>query len=605
MEIKNDTIFQIKTRVLLYRNKKYFKIFRNILISNTLDIISSKNKVHMVSSTKIKEASNKGKEKRALWDIISKNTKKETEIIDYDFNNYKIKNNEENDDEYFLEYLINQTNVIRVNNLVYSYLNRIANIKLNKLFSISSKDKIPLINLMKIYLGLCLENFISSKRVNNTISGERNSQKIILKKISKKYKTNEKIITIKKDLLNEESKSGKMPLIKLRLDKKLVREKSIESNKKNNNSFNQSSINEENEKKNDSKSEYDDIIYEQLKKSINKLTTKNKNINSKILYSSSFTRLFIGETDKESIREKYLSNFEIKKERKLNKNKDKNLSSIYLKVFLNRLEQNKKNKLPVLEKGVENIFLKFKKNQEIIDKFTRLKNKNINNNFNNLFYNKLKKLNKTATKDEKFNFLSAKKEKEKDTSNSNSNRNTIQIDQYNKKHLNSLSDFKTPNKLIKNISDKKKLFNLNSLKLDNSIKTSKHSNHYNNKIKYNIKENDKFKFIYNYNHNSNLKKYINQNIERNDSVKLIKDENMKAKSYIKKKIIINSIKDDNNDEYDYNNLIMMNNTLTSRAKGELNKRFWNKEIFFKNKEQKDKNNVINFITREELFYENI
>ena len=31
MEIKNDTIFQIKTKVLLYRNKKYFKIFRKVI----------------------------------------------------------------------------------------------------------------------------------------------------------------------------------------------------------------------------------------------------------------------------------------------------------------------------------------------------------------------------------------------------------------------------------------------------------------------------------------------------------------------------------------------------------------------------------------------
>ena len=99
--------------------------------------------------------------------------------------------------------------------------------------------------------------------------------------------------------------------------------------------------------------------------------------------------------------------------------------------------------------------------------------------------------------------------------------------------------------------------------------------------------------------------FIKQNIERNDSIKLIKDENAKAKSYIKKKIIINSNKDDDDDEYDYNNLILTNGKLTSRARGEFNSRFWNKEKLYKNKEQKDKNNVINFITREELFYEHI
>lgn len=595
MEIKNDTIFQIKTKVLLYRNRKYFKIFRNILIANTLDIMSSKNKVHMVSNPKIKETSNKGKETITLWEIISKNIKKEKEIINYDFNNYKQRKNDENDDEYFLTYLINQTNVIQVNNLVYSYLNKIAIIKLNKLLSLSNKDKIPLINLMKIYLGLCFQNFLFSKRMNKTISDERNPQKIIIKNITKRYKANEKINVNKKDVFNEESKSGKIPLIKLRLDKKLNREKSNESYKRNN-SMNQSSINEENEKqKNNSKSENSDIIYEQLKKSINKLATKNKHMNSKILYSSSFTRLFIGETDKESIMEKYLSNFEIKKEQKLNKNKDKNLSSIYFKVFLNRLEQNKKNKLPILEKGVENIFLKFKKNQEIIDKFIRLKNKNINNNFNNLFYNKLKRLNKTATKEEKLNFFYSKKD-------INTNRNFMQIEQYNNKHLNSLSDFKTPNKLVKAIESKKKLFELNGVKLDNSSKPTKYNNFYNDKIKNYNKENENNKFIYDYNHNFNLKKYNNQNIERNDSIKFIKGEKMKPKSYIKKKIIINSNKND--DEYILNDFLISNGSLTTRVNGEKYGRFWKNDMFKKNNEQKNKN-VINFITRDDLFYENL
>ena len=131
MEIKNDTIFQIKTKVLLYRNKKYFKIFRNIFITNTLEIISSKNKVHMVSNQKINETTNKAKEKQSLWEVIEKNIKKEKEIIDYDLNNYKVRRNEENEDEHFLDYLYNQTNLIQVNNIVYCYLNKVAIIKIN------------------------------------------------------------------------------------------------------------------------------------------------------------------------------------------------------------------------------------------------------------------------------------------------------------------------------------------------------------------------------------------------------------------------------------------------------------------------------------------
>ena len=123
MEIKNDTIFQIKTKVLLYRNKKYFKIFRNIFITNTLEIISSKNKVHMVTNKKIDETTNKAKEKKSLWEVIEKNIKKEKKIIDYDLNNYKVRRNEENEDEHFLDYLYNQTNLIQVNTVKNFCLN--------------------------------------------------------------------------------------------------------------------------------------------------------------------------------------------------------------------------------------------------------------------------------------------------------------------------------------------------------------------------------------------------------------------------------------------------------------------------------------------------
>lgn len=598
MEIKNDTIFQIKSKVLLYRNQKYFKIFRNIFITNTLEIISSKNKVHMVSNQTINETTNNAKEKKSLWEVIEKNIKKEKEIIDYDLNNYKPRSNEENEDDYFLDYLYNQTNLIQVNNIVYSYLNKIAIIKLNKLLSISNKDKIPLINLMKIYLGLCSENFMSLRKVNNTITIGRNSQKILIKKITKRYKTNEKTNQNRNALLNEDNKSNnKIPLIKLKFEKKLSIDKLSDSIKRTL-SMNQSNINEENEKqKNNSNSEYDDVIYEQLKKSISNLTKKNKSINSKILYSSSFTRLFIGETDKESIREKYLSNFEIKKERKLDKNKDKNLSSIYLKVFLNRLEQNKKNQLPVLEKGVESILLKFKKNQEIIDKFTRLKHRNLNSNFHNLFYDKLKRLNKTATKVKKMNFFNNVKKE------IYAYRNALSKDHYQKKHLESINVAKTPNQLIKPILDKKKLLDLNALKFDNGNKTTKYNNLYNDKINYKYKENEKLKSINEYKHNSNLNNYFNQNVERNDSIKLIKEKKIKPKSYIKKKIIINSNK--YNDIDNDNDFLMTSGNLTARANGENNYNFWKNIQINRNCEGKIKNNVINYITRDDLFFENI
>ena len=582
MEIKNDTIFQIKTKVLLYKNKKYFPLFRNIFINNTLNYLLSKNKSHIVSNTKVGDVSD-DKEKISLWSIVAKNFKKDIEIIDYDLNNFRRNGNEEKEDEYFLDYLLNQTGVIQINNLVFSYLNRVANNKISKLLCISNKDKIPLINLMKIYLGLCSQNLFSlGINNNNTIIVKRNSLnnnflKNFSKKITKRYNTNER--SINKNILNinEESKVKKIPILKLNKENSIIDKIKPNESFKKTISKNQSKFEEENDtQKNNSNSACDDMLFEQLQKSIKKLTTKNKNINSKILYSSSLARLFIGETDKESIREKYLTNFEIKKEKKLNKNKDKNLSSIFLKVFLSRLEQNKKNKLPLIEKGVENILIKFKKNQEIIDKFARLKNKTINSTY---FYDNFKDFNKTTNKIGKINY-----------NLKNMNKESKMIMQY--KHIRGK---KIQNKLVKKIVNKNKILNMNKIKINKINKISLSYNKIKNKLI--NKEKEKKKEIFDYNYNSDLKKYLNlkKALNQNDSIKVIEKE-IKSKSLETKKIIKRK-KDDNN-------IININGNLTARIKRE-NNIFLRYKLFKPNKEPKNKNNVINYLTKDDLFFDNL
>ena len=582
MEIKNDTIFQIKTKVLLYKNKKYFPLFRNIFINNTLNYLLSKNKSHIVSNTKVGDVSD-DKEKISLWSIVAKNFKKDIEIIDYDLNNFRRNGNEEKEDEYFLDYLLNQTGVIQINNLVFSYLNRVANNKISKLLCISNKDKIPLINLMKIYLGLCSQNLFSlGINNNNTIIVKRNSLnnnflKNFSKKITKRYNTNER--SINKNILNinEESKVKKIPILKLNKENSIIDKIKPNESFKKTISKNQSKFEEENDtQKNNSNSACDDMLFEQLQKSIKKLTTKNKNINSKILYSSSLARLFIGETDKESIREKYLTNFEIKKEKKLNKNKDKNLSSIFLKVFLSRLEQNKKNKLPLIEKGVENILIKFKKNQEIIDKFARLKNKTINSTY---FYDNFKDFNKTTNKIGKINY-----------NLKNMNKESKMIMQY--KHIRGK---KIQNKLVKKIVNKNKILNMNMIKINKINKISLSYNKIKNKLI--NKEKEKKKEIFDYNYNSDLKKYLNlkKALNQNDSIKVIEKE-IKSKSLETKKIIKRK-KDDNN-------IININGNLTARIKRE-NNIFLRYKLFKPNKEPKNKNNVINYLTKDDLFFDNL
>ena len=574
MEIKNDTIFQIKTKVLLYKNKKYFPLFRNIFINNTLNYLLHKNKSHIISNTRVKEVSD-DKEKISLWSIVAKNFRKDIEIIDYDLNNFRRNVNEEKEEEYFLEYLLNQNGVIQINNLVFSYLNRVANNKITKLLWISNKDKIPLINLMKIYLGLCSQNFISLAIKTNKIIGKRNSQIYnFSKKITKRYKTNERSSNKNVLNLNEDCKIKKIPILKLNVEKRKVQ---LNESFKKTISKNQSKLEEENEtQKNNSNSACDDMLFEQLQKSIKKLTTKNKNINSKILYSSSLARLFIGETDKESIREKYLTNFEIKKEKKLKKNKDKNLSSIFLKVFLSRLEQNKKNKLPLIEKGVENILIKFKKNQEIIDKFARLKNKTINSTY---FYDNFKNFNKTTNKIGKINYNSK-----------NMNKENKMIMQYKYK-----KEEKIKNKLVKKIMNKNKIVNMDMIKFNNINKISLSYNKIKSKLINKEKENKKE--IFDYNYNSDLKKYLNLNgvLNQNDPIKVIEKE-IKSKSLETKKII--KRKKDNN------NIMNIKGNLTSRAKRE-NNIFLRYKLFKPNKEPKNKYNVINYLTKDDLFFDNL
>lgn len=560
MEIKNDTIYQIKTKVLLYKNKKYFPIFRNIFINNTLKYIFSKNKTHMISNQKIKEISNQNKEKVSLWLFVTKNIMKETNIIDYDLNNYRMIHSEENEDEYFLEYLKEQNKVLQISNLVFLYLNRISIMKLNKLQLISLKDKIPLINLMKIYLGLCSQN-ISYKKKRVTIKEDNITPKSFSKKLTKKFTLNERNNSIK-----EESKIKKIPIVKIKKEKKL--NESIRRSI----SINQSKIDEENEKeKNDSGSLYDEMINEQIQRSINKLNKKNKNSNNKILYSSSFARLFIGETDKESIREKYLSNFEIKKEKKLKKNKDKNLSSIFFKVFLSRMEQNKNKKLPLIEKGVENIFVKFKKNQEIIDKFSRLKNKNLNPDFYNDVF---KRLNRTTTnKIEKINY----------NINNNANKNNKFSNLNRKKNIHKI---KLHNKLTKTILNSNKIND----KLDDINKNNKYKSLSNYRISYKNKEKEKIRFIHDYNSNSNLKNYLNLNQNYSLEKKL-------SINNIKKKLIRRQ--NDNN-----NDIVIINGNLTTRNRKEINNDFWKHRIFKQENEQ-GKNDFINYLNKKDLFYENL
>ena len=451
MEISNEIIKIIQSKVTYYKNKKYFKIFKDILISTAMKTIKNETiskyddykevKINKNNKNKLKSLSINQYEKNSLWLNIMKNIFINKEIKDYDLKNNLIVRNEYNpynlekkEEDYCYVFPKNKKCQYQINNLVYLYLSHLSDIKIQRLNIISKKEKTPLTNIVRIYLGLCAQSLgllKSKKKINEEDSNsanEKSSKKILLKKISLKNDYNDKKInTNKKDNysknnnnINNLSKFNNNMIqrkyisdIKTKLAQKMLilKNQSNKENNKNNkiildknkNDTNDNSNTSDNEEEKNKDDFNNDIISEEFIKSLNNLNKKNKNAALKILYSSSFTRLFIGETDNESIRERYLSNIDTKKEQKLEKhNKNYTLSGAYLKMFLNRISQDQKNNLPLIEKNMENLLNKFKKNQELIDRFKRINfdtekfNKNEFNKKNGKSENIIQRINTTT-----------------------------------------------------------------------------------------------------------------------------------------------------------------------------------------------------------------
>jgi hypothetical protein len=101
MEISNEIMKLIQSKVSCYKNVKYFKIFKDILISSALKILKSQYCYTDIKIRKKNTDNNKlhnliinKHEKTSLWLIVMKNVFINKEIRDYDF-----KNNLENKNE--------------------------------------------------------------------------------------------------------------------------------------------------------------------------------------------------------------------------------------------------------------------------------------------------------------------------------------------------------------------------------------------------------------------------------------------------------------------------------------------------------------------------
>ena len=644
MEIKNDTINLIKSKVLLYKNKQYFKIFKDIFINLSLKCIKNENiilefkiKSNKLNNNKLQNISIKNYKNNSLWLNVIKNIYSKKEIKDYDIknNNPKKENiiyqkEKEGEDNNHL-CSKNQNNKYEISKLVYSYLFYLSHFILEKLYFIAKKQKTSLTNIVRIYLGLCSQNIgllnTTSKIETNdeNLSGRK---KLLLKKLTLLSDYTEKnISTIKKDnnknynKINNEYKSNSankttfqinyISDLKTQLAKRYINSLN-KVNKDNNKKDSKININDESNSNNINKDDDEnnknkfntESINDDFIKGLNNLDKKNKNNSLKVLYSSSFTRLFIGETDVNSIRERYHSNADAKKEKKLEKkHKDRNmiktrnkksnlsLSETYLKMFLNKIRQIRKSKLPLIEKNMEGILLKFKKNQQIINKYkdvTINEDKLDENDITNVDDNNNEKNNKIF--DSQFQTI----------------RNNKDI----KRNFISLSYKKLNEDNTETHEKKEQITNINTINKDIIKSVPKDNN-----IKTNISLNGKkYKLI----HNKNFNSYRNSNNNKNEKYKETKSRIPNNFRMFKLKIKDQESIENNNKNTIHSHLMhIFRKKLTKNKinKKEINKLYFGKNLNLTNRAQRNlhdiiENNSINnkmkyFLTKKDLFFDKI
>ena len=191
------------------------------------------------------------------------------------------------------------------NSLFCKYLKKLSNMTIKKLLSISLKCKQNLNECVKIYLKLCEEKIYGKRRIS--------IEKIPVKK------------EVRNALLKRLTTFVKVPLIRSTLKREEI--KNLLGNKK-------------------------PSSKPKVQKHKMVLDSKN-NKNNTFLYCNSFTHLFIGETDEESVKERYLSNIIVKNEQRLNIHGSYvDLSAGYLKQLYRKIT--KQNQIRETNPNIEN-----------------------------------------------------------------------------------------------------------------------------------------------------------------------------------------------------------------------------------------------------------
>jgi hypothetical protein len=277
-------------------------------------------------------------------------------------------------------------------------------------------------------------------------------------------------------------------------------------------------------------------------------------------------------------------------------------------MFLNRVSQDQKNNVPLMEKNMETLLNKFKKNQELIDRFKRIHIDTEKLYHNDLMTSKnentFQRINTTSKLEMRPNntIKSAHSTDIHNYTSTNIEKNTNLLNSSSKKHLNH-ELAKTP-EIIKcklNSNDNNYL-KQESIKINENKKISRFKKSINTrKIKEDLKMNKKnIIYGYNFNHRQNNNKNF---LYKNDLKIHIKKDNFKSSIFTERNN--NSIKKTNYQSI-FNTKLFRNredNISSSNTLG-LNKNYTSRgELHYINKyESMGKTKIKNFLSKNDFYF---
>ena len=337
----------MKLKVILFTNKNSFFNFNNILLKLAYEIYIDRQ--HDLLTDRIEKRNRNNFSSK--WFYIMKLMF--SKFIIPDFSKIKDLENKNKD------YIIKNLKSYEIDKFQFYYLKKICINKLKKLNFLSFKLKIPLINIIRIYSDLCIKEIKKNRNIHlfnlegNELLFNKNKK---FNSFSKKYYFH----------LGNKQKNVKMNTL---LFNSIFK--------------NEIPTSRENKKRKDS------VITNIISKNNNTIDLfgrRNNSASQRLLYCNSFTRLFIGETDKDSIIERHLSNILVLKPNDLKINGSYiDLSERYLlKIFSNL---NQKNKKLLIDESLKETLEKLKVNQKYLEHFNKKRHSTIKIsntiNFNN------------------------------------------------------------------------------------------------------------------------------------------------------------------------------------------------------------------------------